>query len=91
MRTVLSALQVATRGRRGCGAVSQVRSREGGVRGERRVMVAEGFVDIFEGVWSSGGSGMRDGKAEREWWFNRAEIFEIVLLRLPLWVCCSLY
>lgn len=36
-RTVLSELQVATIGRVGCGAVSQVRSREGGVRSERRV------------------------------------------------------
>lgn len=35
-RMVLSELHVATSGRVGCGAESQVRSREGGVRSERK-------------------------------------------------------
>jgi hypothetical protein len=39
-RTVLSELQVATIGRVGCGAVSQVRSRDGGVKSERWVICA---------------------------------------------------
>jgi hypothetical protein len=39
-RTVLSELQVATIGRVGWGAVSQVRSRDGGVRSERWVICA---------------------------------------------------
>ena len=36
MRTVLSEEQVATRGRVGCGDVSQARDRDGGESGERR-------------------------------------------------------
>ena len=42
---VLSELQVATMGRVGCGAVSQVRSWEGGNRSDRCTIVT--FGDIF--------------------------------------------
>lgn len=38
-RTVLSELQVATMGSVGCGAVSQVRSWEGGIRSDKGVIV----------------------------------------------------
>lgn len=74
MRTVLSALQVATKGRRGCGAVSQVRSREGGVSGDRRVMVPEGLVGIFfffKGVFALVVRGKREVVRRR--WVRRAE------------------
>jgi hypothetical protein len=46
-RTVLSELQVATMGRVGCGAESHARSREGGVRSERRERVGGAIVGIF--------------------------------------------
>lgn len=47
-RTVLSELQVATMGRVGCGAVSHVRSSDGGVRSDRAVIVVlEGIVLFF--------------------------------------------
>ena len=39
MRTDLSEEQVARSGRVGCGAVSQARDNEGGVRGERRLII----------------------------------------------------
>lgn len=45
-RTVLSELQVATRGREGWGAVSQVRSWEGGVRSERWDMEGGIFLRV---------------------------------------------
>ena len=41
----MSELQVATMGRVGWGAVSQVRSREGGVRSERRVKLFDAMVN----------------------------------------------
>lgn len=47
IRTVLSELQVATMGRVGCGAVSHARSREGGVRSERRVSVGWAIVLVL--------------------------------------------
>ena len=46
---VLSELQVATIGRVGCGAVSQVRSWEGGVRSDRCVIVNFGDIIMFLG------------------------------------------
>jgi hypothetical protein len=46
-RTVLSELQVATMGRVGCGAESHARSREGGVRSERRERVGRAIVYCF--------------------------------------------
>ena len=47
---VLSELQVATIGRVGCGAVSQVRSWEGGVRSDRCVIVAFGDMLVCVSV-----------------------------------------
>lgn len=43
-RTVLSELQVATIGRVGCGAVNHVRSRDAGVRSDRREMCGLAMV-----------------------------------------------
>jgi hypothetical protein len=47
-RTVLSELQVATIGSVGCGAESHARSREGGVRSERRESVGWAMVYFGE-------------------------------------------
>lgn len=41
----MSELQVATMGRVGCGAVSQVRSRDGGVKSERWVMATAAMTN----------------------------------------------
>jgi hypothetical protein len=62
-RTVLSELQVATMGRVGCGAVSHARSREGGVRSERRVRFGLAMArtvaiqDVFSPARDGGGGG----------------------------------
>lgn len=47
-RTVLSELHVATIGSVGCGAVSHVRSSEGGVRSDRREMCGSAIVRGLE-------------------------------------------
>lgn len=46
-RTVLSELQVATIGRVGCGAVSHVRSSDGGVRSDSREICGLAMTGCF--------------------------------------------
>jgi hypothetical protein len=60
MRTVLSALLVATRGKEGCGVDCHERSREGGVRSDIR--------DVFHISSVSSSNELKEGVLRWWWW-----------------------
>lgn len=81
IRTVLSELQVATMGRVGCGAVSHARSREGGVRSERRVSVGWAIVLVLGARQEE----FAPAQALRWWWRGK---FEVRVVGLRMWGGC---